>query len=75
MLVTDSGMVISVMPMHPQKALTPIFVTVSGKDSQNTEVYETTVGASYEAEYYGSVIGPSVNLINNISNLIYIHLR
>ena len=31
------------------------------------EVNETTVGASYEAEYYGSVIGPSVNLINNIS--------
>lgn len=30
-------------------------------------VNETTVGASYEAEYYGSTIGPSVNLVNNIS--------
>lgn len=28
---------------------------------------EKTVSASYEAEYYGSVIGPSVNLVNNIS--------
>lgn len=30
-------------------------------------VNEETVSASYNAEYYGSAIGPSVNFVNNIS--------
>ena len=35
--------------------------------SQFDEVNEETVNASYNAEYYGSVIGPGVNFVNNIS--------
>ncbi|MCH5208362.1 MAG: ABC transporter ATP-binding protein [Oscillospiraceae bacterium] len=37
--------------------------TISKLDAQNNE----TVEAYYRAEYYGSLTGPSVNLVNNLS--------
>ena len=39
-------------------------------DSKN----EDAVNAYYEADYHGSVIGPSVNFINNLSPVSYTHL-
>ena len=38
-------------------------VTISRFDTRN----EAAVGAYYKAEWYGAMIGPAVNLINNIS--------